>query len=297
MYVAANGTEIYIDVEGSQLEVAGARLRPRRTLVALHGGPGFDQGYLRPGLGPLSNLAQVVYFDLRGQGRSAATEPELCTLEQMADDVAAVCGVLGIERPIVFGHSAGGFVALHMALRHPALLGGLILCNTSPTLAPIVDGRPPPPGLMERAGPEVAAVAARLFGGDMSPATREAFNRLVLPFYAGPSHMGVPSQIMALSGFSPDVAMYFFGTLARAYDLRKRLNEITAPALVIVGHFDWVCPAAGGRALAAGMPNAELLELADSGHFGFSEEPKNFLDAVSAYLARLPGAPSKRLEH
>jgi pimeloyl-ACP methyl ester carboxylesterase len=40
--------------------------------------------------------------------------------------------LLGIERPVIFGHSAGGFVALHMAVRHPEFVGGLILCDSTP---------------------------------------------------------------------------------------------------------------------------------------------------------------------
>jgi len=124
-----------------------------------------------------------VFVDLRGQGRSAPVPAHECTLEQMADDVAALCRTLGIERPIVFGHSAGGFVALHLALRHRSLLAGLILCHTAPTLAPLSDPHPPP-GPAERAGSEAAAVAERLFGGDFSAETGEAFGRLVFPHYA-----------------------------------------------------------------------------------------------------------------
>ncbi|MFO1207757.1 MAG: alpha/beta hydrolase [Amaricoccus sp.] len=288
MRASVNGTSIYFDVDGPELEPSDGGLRRRPTIVALHGGPGFDQGYLRPGLGPLRGLAQVVYVDLRGQGRSAAAAIESCTLEQMADDVAALCAATGIERPVVFGHSAGGFVAMQLALRHPELVAGLILCSTSPAMARIDDGRPPPPGVAERAGPEAAAVAARLFGGDMSPETGEAFGRLVLPFYAGPSHTDVPGSLMRLSGFSPEVARHFFGNLASGYDLRPRLGEIAAPALVIISRHDWVTPPASGRAIAAGIPGARLVELAESGHFGFSEEPERFLEAVSGFLADLP---------
>jgi proline iminopeptidase len=286
--VAVNETELYFDVEGTEFVIASDGLRRRPTIVALHGGPGFDQGYLRPGLAPLGRLAQILYVDLRGQGRSAPAALETCTLEQMADDVAALCMTLGIERPVLFGHSAGGFVALHLAIRHPALAAGLILCGTSPTLAPTNDGLPSPPSLAERAGPEAAAIASRLFGGDMSPETGEGFNKHVLPFYAGPSHMDLPGPLMALSGFTPAVALYFFGTLARAYDLRPRLHEITVPVLVITGRYDWICPPSAGRAIAAGIPGAKLIEFVDSGHFTFSEEPDKFRASVSDFLAGLP---------
>lgn len=288
MRVACNGTRIFLDTEGSALEVRDGGLKERPTIVALHGGPGFDQGYLRPGLTPLSRIAQIVFVDLRGQGRSTPTDAAECTLEQMADDVAAVCETLGIERPVVFGHSAGGFVALHLALRHPHLARGLVLCSTSATLAPSTDSYPPPPTLAERAGPEAASIASRLFGGDTSPGTLDQFNRMVLPFYGGPDHTDVPARIMALSGFNGDVATHFFGRLAPHYDLRPRLGEIAPRALVVFGRYDWISSPAANRALAEGIPGARSVELEHSGHFAFSEEPDRFFDAMSEFLNEIP---------
>jgi proline iminopeptidase len=292
MRIHVNGTELYIDVDGPELRVDGDRLAGRPTIVALHGGPGFDQGYLRPGLGALSADAQVVFVDLRGQGRSGRPPVETCTLEQMADDVAELCALLGIGEPVVFGHSAGGFVALHLALRHPGLASGLILCDTAPTLAPLPDDNPPPT-LAARSSAEAVEVAARLFGGDFSPETLDAFARLVFPYYAGPQHMQVPGHLMSLSGFAGEVASYFFGVLAPRYDLRPHLKDISVPTLVIVGGYDWVCPPAGSRILAAGIPGALLAEVPAAGHFSFSEEPRAFCGTVRDFLRRPPVAPAE----
>ncbi len=71
MRTTVNQTELYFDADGPELTVDGERLRSRPTLVVIHGGPGFDHGYLRPGLSPLADSAQVLHVDLRGQGRSA----------------------------------------------------------------------------------------------------------------------------------------------------------------------------------------------------------------------------------
>jgi proline iminopeptidase len=293
MRIEVNGTELYVDVEGAELRVDGRGLVARPTLLVLHGGPGFDQGYLRPGLDGLRDDAQLVFVDLRGQGRSAPAPVATCTLEQMADDVAALCDRLGLGAPVVFGHSAGGFVALHLALRHPGRAGGLILCDSAPTLAPLPDDDPPP-GLAERAPAGAVEVAARAFGGDFSPETNEAFGRLVAPYYAGPRHVDVPGRLLPLSRFAPEIAAHFFRVLAPAYDLRPRLPEIAVPALVVVGREDWVCPPAASRALADGLPAAHLAELPDAGHFGFSEEPDAFRAAVRPFLAAVhahhPGA-------
>ena len=70
------------------------------------------------------DIAQIIYVDLRG--RSGRPPLETATLEQMADDVAELISMLGIRMPYVFGDSAGGFVAMHLALRHPGSVAGLI---------------------------------------------------------------------------------------------------------------------------------------------------------------------------
>ena len=87
------------------------------------------------------DFAQIIYVDLRGQGRSGRPPLETATLEKMADDVAELISMLGIHMPYIFGHSAGGFVAMHLALRHKGSVAGLILTGTSPTVAPIQGDR------------------------------------------------------------------------------------------------------------------------------------------------------------
>jgi proline iminopeptidase len=217
----------------------------------------------------------------------------------MADDVGALCAQLGLDRPVLLGHSAGGFVALHAVLRHPGAVGGLVLCNTTATLA----GEPDPdaPTLRGRAGPEAAAVAARLFGGDLSPATAAAFERLVAPHYAAPGHEDVPARLFPLSPVNAEIAHHFFTNLAAAYDLRPRVGEITVPALVVAGAHDWVCPPSASRTLAAGLPRATLCVLPDAGHFAFAEEPERFRAALTDFLCgqarepRVKGAPGSSL--
>jgi proline iminopeptidase len=284
MEIHVNGTTLYVDVEGARLRPQGSDLVAYPTVVVLHGGPGFDQGYLRPGLAPLADVAQLVFLDLRGQGRSSRVPVETCTLEQMAEDVEAVCAQLGLGKVAVLGHSAGGFVALELATRHPTRLTRLVLCDTAPTLAPVPD-EDPPPGLADRSSPEAVAAAERLFGGDFSQESVDAFGQLVAPFYAGPDHENLPQQLMALSSLNGEVAAHFFGQLAASYDLRPRLSEITVPALVVVGAWDWVCPPAQSKVMAAGIPNADLLVVDGAGHFPFSERPQEFLARVGPFLS------------
>jgi proline iminopeptidase len=59
------------------------------------------------------------------------------------------------------------------------------------------------------------------------------------------------------------------------------------PTLVVTGRHDWVCPPAASRLMARGIANAKLVELEESGHFGFSEEPAAFQAAVREFVAGL----------
>ena len=120
MHVDVNGTRLWFDVDGPALVPDGPRMRTRPTVVLIHGGPGsYDHSYFKPYFTRLADLAQVVYVDLRDHGRSARHDPALWSLETCADDVRAFCDALGIDRPIVLGHSLGGFIVALYGARHP----------------------------------------------------------------------------------------------------------------------------------------------------------------------------------
>ncbi|MBL8335086.1 MAG: alpha/beta hydrolase, partial [Rubrivivax sp.] len=64
------GVRLFVDIDGSGLVPDGERMRERPTLILLHGGPGFDHSSFKPLFGRLTDVAQVVYVDHRGHGRS-----------------------------------------------------------------------------------------------------------------------------------------------------------------------------------------------------------------------------------
>jgi pimeloyl-ACP methyl ester carboxylesterase len=132
MRVSIGDVTLYVDVDGAALVPDGHSMRERPTLVMLHGGPGLDHTpFKQPIFSPLKEVAQVVYYDHRGKGRSDRSSPDKWNLDTWADDVVALCSALGIERPVVFGGSFGGFVALNYALRHPEHPAKLILSSTA----------------------------------------------------------------------------------------------------------------------------------------------------------------------
>lgn len=73
----------------------------------------------------------VTSLDLRGVGQSDGPEGGY-SIPELADDVAAFCGVVGIERPVVVGHSLGGMIAVDLGARYPSLPGALVLVDPGP---------------------------------------------------------------------------------------------------------------------------------------------------------------------
>ena len=87
MHVLVNGVRLFFDVEGARLVADGAIMRERPTLLLLHGGPGFDHSIYKPAYSALADVAQIIYLDHRGNGRSEAGSRDTWTLAQWGDDV------------------------------------------------------------------------------------------------------------------------------------------------------------------------------------------------------------------
>src|SRR5689334_3977459 len=184
MYVTVNGVRLFFDVEGAKLVPDGPVMREKPVLLMLHGGPGADHSIYRPAYSALADVAQIIYLDHRGNGRSEDGPREAWNLAQWGDDVRAFCDALGIIDPIVLGASFGGMVALSYATRHPAHPSKLILISTAASGAEHLNRRIE---LFERlGGAEVGALARRHFlevKGHTGQASRDAWRRLAMPHY------------------------------------------------------------------------------------------------------------------
>jgi pimeloyl-ACP methyl ester carboxylesterase len=232
MQVEVNGTRLWFDVDGPALVPDGPTMRERPTVVLLHGGPGgYDHSYFKPEFAPLTRNAQVVYLDLRDHGRSARHDAARWTFEICADDVRAFCDLLGIDKPIVYGHSMGGFVAMLYGARHPGHAAALVLQSTNARfdLARLVEG------VRRFAGDEVADLARRDYGGD--PVTDNEWARVFAAF--GPR---VPDQQQLGRRIrNPEVGTHGM-ELLRNFDVINQLARIDCPTLVCVGELDSVTP-------------------------------------------------------
>jgi pimeloyl-ACP methyl ester carboxylesterase len=117
-YADVNGINLYYETHGTG-----------RPLILLHGGLGSGEMF-GPLLPALAAGHQVIAVDLQGHGRTADIDRPL-SIETMADDIAALIGHLGLDRPDVMGYSLGGGVAMLTAIRHPEVVGRLVAVSAN----------------------------------------------------------------------------------------------------------------------------------------------------------------------
>lgn len=131
MFVDINGCRLFFEVYGSKLIPAGANTKEKPTFIFIHGGAGLlDHTPYIKFWSRFADVAEVIFVDMRGSGRSVCYDKSKWNLEQWAKDLKNFCDVLHIENPIVGGISYGGMVAMSYALQFPEHPQALILSDT-----------------------------------------------------------------------------------------------------------------------------------------------------------------------
>ena len=269
------GVRLFVDVEGPAFVPDGPRLREKPTLVLLHGGPGYDHSGFKPAFTRLADIAQIVYYDHRGHGRSDRRPAAEWTLDTFADDVVRLCSALGIVKPIVLGQSFGGFVAQRYIARHPAHPAKVVLSSTSPHM-----GLQRKLAMFETFGGSEARAVAEAFWTTPNETTWAEYNRVCKRFYN--THPPATDDASQRIVFNEAILFASAGGEQRSMNLLPGLAKAQCPVLVMAGDQDPVCPLEDAQDIAAALPPPwmRFARFADSGHGAWRDEP----DAAFALL-------------
>ncbi|HJR59989.1 MAG TPA: alpha/beta fold hydrolase [Vicinamibacterales bacterium] len=268
--VRANGQELYFEIHG------------RGAPLVLVMGIGYDATLWTLAQVPaLSQAFQVVIFDNRDAGRSStATGPY--TIDDMADDVAALMDGLSIECAHLLGLSMGGMIAQAFALRHASRLDRLVLtgCGAAPARAAFDPIRT---WNWVKATDKTGEVfACQQFTWLFSTAflrNREAVQQTIDFLTSNPHPVGPEA-------YNRQAQAYL------AYDGLDRLAAIASPTLVIAGEQDLLTPPWICREVAERIPGSqfEIITGDGSSHVVPIERPHDFNRLVTAFLqASEPG--------
>lgn len=261
METVSSGIRIRFDVHG-----AGA------PVLLIHGYP--LSGELWDEVIPhLESDFRLIVPDLRGHGRSEAGDS--ASMDEMADDLAAVLDAADEERPVVLvGMSMGGYAALAFCRRYRERVRALVLVDSragADSKEAAAKRRETAAKVLREGSGAVAEVAeqmaSKLFASAVDPRLREVWRERM----ARTAPTGVAA---ALRG------------MADRTDSTDLLSELGRPVLVVVGEEDEITPVEGAREMAAAA-GAALEVIAWAGHAAPAERPGEVAAVLRGFLEGL----------
>lgn len=284
MFTRVNGVRLFFDVDGEALTPDGPSMRQKPTVVMVHGGPGADHTVAKPYFSQLTDIAQVVYYDHRGNGRSDFSEPDHWSLQQWGDDLKGLCDALGIEKPIIVGTSFGGFVALSYATRYPDHAGGLALIST----AAKVDFEAIFQAFERRGGAEVRDIA-QAYWTHPTDEGREEYKARCVPFYSYKTSDQVDWLSRVL--WRNETALWFNGPNNEhgRFDFRNELADIECPVLVMAGEDDPMTPPEFSDTIVQHLKPDQVTykRFQNCGHGVVQDRPEDALRALRDFIGQV----------
>jgi 3-oxoadipate enol-lactonase len=222
-----------------------------------------------PQLPPLALSFQVLCYDTRGHGGTAAPEGPY-TFDMLGDDAMALMDGLDLHQVHWVGLSMGGMIGQNIALRAPERFKSLTLCDTSAQMPP--EGRA---SWDERIG----IVSEQ----GMFPLADPTMDR----WFTGPYLATKPSSVDAIrKQFLATAPAGYIGCCEalKTLDNLDQLSAIQIPTMIIVGADDLSTPVSASEAMRDRIPNAQLAVLKDAAHLSNIEQAEAFNKAMMGFL-------------
>lgn len=282
----ANNPEIktfnFIDVDGNNIHYKDSG-EGKPELLFLHGFLGnlYNWDQITPAL---EKDYRIVSYDRLGFGFTKRPEEskDFNPYKQSAAEKRAFSLIeqMNMDRPVLVGHSAGGNLALRLAIERPDNFSALIL------ISPAIYSKNPGglsrmlirSGLLDKAGlriirklPERLDEIVDLTYYDASSVTEEMINNYTAP----------------LNVDNWDTALWEYTKARGQNPVPKRLDEIELPVLFIHGRNDEIVSVKESIRASAEIRNSVLVILNECGHIAFEEKPAETAEIIKSFLEQL----------
>jgi pimeloyl-ACP methyl ester carboxylesterase len=263
----------YADVNGTSLYYEDTGPGSTGKTIAFSHGLLWGTELFAPQIAALRDRYRCIAWDHRGQGRSGPEYRHTIPMELVWQDAIALLDELNVTQTHLAGLSMGGFVAMRIAARRPALVDKLGLLETSADPEPVVNV----------ARYRLLSKVYRVVGG------RPIANR-VAPIMMGKSIIADQDRKAEVAGFVKlmtrrrDVWKAVNGVIDRAGIASWELALIRAPTLVVVGDEDLATPLAKAEALVAAISGAKLAVIPGAGHSSTVEQPAEVTLQIARFL-------------
>ena len=284
-----NNSQGYIQIQGAKIfyQIHGQG----SPILVLHGGPGLDQTYLHPHLFDLITDHQLIFYDQRASGKSeqSVDHYNYINMDQFISDLETVRETLGLETFTLMGHSWGGFLGMHYAIKHPEHLNGLILLNTVPAdykgqkafldtfierTADIADDIAPLfsyEEIQKLNAAEIAELYRKVFAVYFHHSEDVKRLNLVFDVTAASSGVKVNEEMAKTAWLTPGV------------DLFPDLKKLTVPSLIIHGKQD-IVPVPTVEDIHSAIEGSKLVVLENCGHFSYIERPREIKNEINHFV-------------
>jgi pimeloyl-ACP methyl ester carboxylesterase len=251
----------YLNLNGERIYYALHRNGSNGVPVLLIHGAGENHLVWPIGLRRLPE--SIVYaIDLPGHGKSEGRS--YSSIDQYADWISSFMEAAQIDHAILIGHSMGGAIAQLCALSHPDRIDGLVLIATGAKL---------------RVAPQLLQLVASDFGAAVHLVNHWIWGAETP---AGIKQLG-KQQLLQIE---PKVLLDDY-LACDAFDVRARLPEVHAPALIITGEADQMTPLKHAVFLEQQLPQARLVAVPQAGHMVMLEAAEVVTRAVDEFVSEV----------
>jgi len=257
-------SDLAVFTEGNQNE---------KPIIFIHGFP-YDHTIWDKQIDELKSNYFCVTYDIRGLGQSPIGDGQY-TMESFVDDLETIINEQKLDKPILCGHSMGGYISLRAVERNESNYSGLILCDTR-------SSRDTDEGKIKRAEgiKKINTLGVKQFVNDFVPLcfavksitdSNEEYS-LVLKKSLNSNALGVKGCILAMAGRT---------------DTTSYLSRIKIPTLLLCGEDDRLTPPDVMELMAERIPGSQFEIVPGAGHMSPIENASFVNNQIKKFLGRI----------